>query len=376
MIMIETVTSFEGFLQLEPVWNGVLEKSDVHIPFLTFQWLKGWWQSYGEGNEMLILLAKEDGRITGIAPCMLTLEHRCGIPLRTLRFMANYHTNRFDFIVNGDKKAVVTAMLDHLAVHYRNIDTYLFDFLQHGCESELLLANLLDGKNKKRAKLNSILSPYIQIAQSWEAYWPSLSKRWRRKISDTSKLFARNGDGTIIKYTGAEIDKAFDELLTVSRKTWQYENGTAIASTEKDITLYYSIARDMAKNGMLRLWILKIDALPVAFLYAIEYANKLFAMKIGFNQEYSHFSPGVFLSTHVIKECFDHKLAEFDWLGENNDYKMKWTSLCRQHVRHRVYNTTLAGLALYYAENLAGLLRGLVVRFRAAFHIPQEATNG
>jgi len=365
MITIEVVGNYEAFMSLESGWNKLVEKSGAGIPFLTFQWLNCWWQSYGAGNQMLIVIAKDGGEIVGIAPLMITKVRRWGIALRAVTFMANYHTNRMDFIITGDKNVVISAMLDHIKKNYKGIDAYLLDFLVDGSESDAAVTGILAGKNLRGAKANSIISPFIKINGNWENYVSSLSKKWKRKISDTGKRFARLENG-IVKYTDSEIDKAFGDLLAVSKTTWQYDNGTAIASTKQDTAMYYSLAKAMSEKNCLRLWILKINELPVAFMYAIEYANKLFALKIGFNKEYAQESPGVFLSAHVIRECFNNKLDEFDWLGENNDYKMKWTPLCRQHVQHRIYNNTLLGNAAYVTENMVRAGKEQLARWRPA----------
>jgi CelD/BcsL family acetyltransferase involved in cellulose biosynthesis len=349
---VEGISNYDDFIKLEATWNGVVEKSTVDTPFLTFQWLNRWWQSYGLKNKMLILLVRDSAGIAGIAPLMITRVHRWGVPLKAVTFMANYHTNRAGFIINGDRVAVVGAIISYLNEHCRMIDAYVFDFLQEGAESQVALSGNAAGQKLRWLKTDTVKSPYIPIAGSWAAYVASLSKKWRRKINDTKRHFDGLGNVSIERFIDKDIDSAFNDLLKVSRATWQYENGTAIASTDRDTAMYRALALDMAKLGLLRLWILKIEGVPIAFMYAIERSNKLFALKIGFNKEYSRVSPGVFLSAHVIKECFDRKLTEFEWLGSNDEYKLKWTPLVRQHVQHRIYNHTLFGTAAYMLDEL------------------------
>ncbi len=61
MLTIKPVTTYEEFLKLEPVWNRLLAESDSDMVFMTFEWFKHWWQMFGQGSEMLILVMRAPG---------------------------------------------------------------------------------------------------------------------------------------------------------------------------------------------------------------------------------------------------------------------------------------------------------------------------
>ena len=71
MLEIEIIEDFDRFLELEPVWNKTLTKSDIDIPFLTFEWFECWWRWYENDNALFIILVKEGEEILGIAPLMI-----------------------------------------------------------------------------------------------------------------------------------------------------------------------------------------------------------------------------------------------------------------------------------------------------------------
>ena len=46
---IRTVTSFDDFVDLGPVWNDLLAKADIDHPFLEFLWIRTWLERVWQG---------------------------------------------------------------------------------------------------------------------------------------------------------------------------------------------------------------------------------------------------------------------------------------------------------------------------------------
>ena len=49
-IRIEAITGHQSFLDLEPVWNAVAEAAGLDHPFLEYDWVRTWWESFGAGS--------------------------------------------------------------------------------------------------------------------------------------------------------------------------------------------------------------------------------------------------------------------------------------------------------------------------------------
>ena len=46
-IRVETITGYQAFLDLEPVWNEVAEAAGLDHPFLEYAWVRTWWECFG-----------------------------------------------------------------------------------------------------------------------------------------------------------------------------------------------------------------------------------------------------------------------------------------------------------------------------------------
>lgn len=376
MIHVKPITNFEELLNFEQQWNEVFEKSTPEHPFVSFEWISCWWQSYGAGNELCVLVARENDEVVGIAPLMKTQINRRGLPAKAITFIANYHTNRADFILTKNKKEVLAAMIDHLRLHEKDRVVYVLDFMLKGSENEMLLSEILRSRGMHWVKLASISSPYIPIDKTWDDYLKSRTRKFRMKLNGTSNHFMKVGGCEIIQYTAKEIDKAIEELLEISRKTWKYQEGTAIASTQENSSFYRSFAHKAAAKGWLVLWILKVHSQPVAFAYYVVFRKKILALKLGYDEDFSKDSPGDFLSTVSISDAFDNNLIEYDWLGDNNPYKLKWSEQSREHVKYLVFTDTISGYLMYFIEQYVVVFIKKVISLKSVFQPASKKEAG
>ena len=55
-IRVETISNYHDFLDLEPVWNEVAEAAGLDHPFLEHAWIRTWWECFGAGSTLQILV--------------------------------------------------------------------------------------------------------------------------------------------------------------------------------------------------------------------------------------------------------------------------------------------------------------------------------
>ena len=55
-IRVETISDYQAFLDLEPVWNEVAEAAGLDHPFLEHAWVRTWWECFGAGSALRILV--------------------------------------------------------------------------------------------------------------------------------------------------------------------------------------------------------------------------------------------------------------------------------------------------------------------------------
>src|SRR5688572_2078239 len=100
-LRVEEIDTAGGLEALKPLWDGLLAVCPHRTPFLTHEWTTNWWKHFGKGKGLSVLVVHEDGRPVLIAPLMKYAGRVHGglpIPALIIESIANYHSNRADFI--------------------------------------------------------------------------------------------------------------------------------------------------------------------------------------------------------------------------------------------------------------------------------------
>jgi CelD/BcsL family acetyltransferase involved in cellulose biosynthesis len=349
MLKIELVNMYDKFLKLEPIWNDMLAKSDIDIPFMTFEWFGLWWKRYGSDKEMIILVVRDGSECVAIAPMMRKkMFWRC-LPVTVISFIANYLSMRTGMIVAKEHKDLWETILNFTRLNYK-FDLFYFDFVVKDSMTGKLLNNA--SQSLRSIQMTGELSPYVDINGSWEDYINKRSKKLLKNLKHRNKLIISEGGYAITEYSNSEISKAMEELLTVSRKSTQFKQRTAIANKEDLIEFYRSFSDLTSNLGWLRISIIKFKDVPIAFQYKLKYKDVTYSLKKGYNSEYYKYSPGIMLLHNSIKTAFADGSREYDLLGLNEPHKMEWTSTVREHRKYWIFNNTRYGNFLYLWEKI------------------------
>jgi CelD/BcsL family acetyltransferase involved in cellulose biosynthesis len=350
MYTIEAITSFDRFTALEPVWNRLLEQSDQDVPFLTFEWFSSWWKSFGNGKQMLVLVLKKRDEPVAIAPFMLSKTTWRGFPVRAVTFMTDALSSRNGIIAAEKDLCLGEHIFRYLQNRKLSYDIMHFDLIVRDSLTYGAFQHALTEIGLPYVEMQSYLSPFIKINGTWDDYLNSRSKNFRSKMKLTANRFNRQKLHEVVTYSAGSVPQGIEDLLHVSRRTWKFKDGTAIASNPRSVEFIRTFSELAARKGWLNLRILKLEGKPVAFLYNLEYKGRIFYYKTGFDEKYRNISSGEFLNHEAIKESFEKNFREYDLLGRNESYKMRLTSLCREHRKYIVFNTTFLGKMLYSVE--------------------------
>src|SRR3989442_3072916 len=99
LLRVTEVSDFRSFLDLEPVWDSLVQRAGICHPFLTHTWVRTWWECFGGANELRILAVKEGDEIIALAPLMRGPGQVYGLNVLKVRSLSNDHSPRFDFIL-------------------------------------------------------------------------------------------------------------------------------------------------------------------------------------------------------------------------------------------------------------------------------------
>ncbi|WP_260599874.1 GNAT family N-acetyltransferase [Sphingomonas endolithica] len=147
------------------------------------------------------------------------------------------------------------------------------------------------------------------------------------------------------------LDALLDECLAVEQSGWKGREGTAILDNAADTLFYTSLAREAAAAGVLRLAVLRHEGRIVAFEYGVTGGDRLFLLKVGYDEAFEQLSIGHVLATLNIRHCCaDPDIAWYDKLGNGMTpaaYKLRFSDRIDTLYRITLFGRSWRGRLLH-----------------------------
>ena len=84
-IAVDVINDYSTFVDLEPKWNETIDRAALTHPFLRHEWLRTWWDSFGPGRTLNIVVVRAGNRITRSCAA----DDRTGADVRHWRAVAS-----------------------------------------------------------------------------------------------------------------------------------------------------------------------------------------------------------------------------------------------------------------------------------------------
>jgi CelD/BcsL family acetyltransferase involved in cellulose biosynthesis len=322
----ETISDYQVFLDLAPGWNKAVESAGIDHPFLEHAWLRTWWECFGAGSALHIVVVREADEIVAIAPLISTRIRMFGITVRRLGFFYNSHVPRAGFIVTRRSEEACQAIWEQLLSERKSWDLLQLCQLPEGSPTLEEVRRLAGQASFPSAVWFSGASPCIALDSTWSQYGDGLATKHRSNLRNRFKRLNQAGPVAIETVTAKEsLPDALEAGLRLEESAWKRDAGTAISCDPQVRRFYETFACRAAEKKWLRLNFLKAGAQRVAFDYSLVYDHRVFLLKLGYDPAFSPYSPSNLLLSMVLERAFEQGLAKYDFLGESAEWKRCWT---------------------------------------------------
>jgi CelD/BcsL family acetyltransferase involved in cellulose biosynthesis len=348
---VKPVTDFGAFVELERVWDRLVAAAGIEHPFLSHDWVRTWWENFGEGKRLHILLLTKGGEPAGIVPLMHGSARIYGIKVRQLEFIYNAHTPRFDFIVPQATEETYRAIWSYLIDIEDSWDVLKLPQLASDSPTIRHLERFAAESRCRAACWFSTQSPYLSLSGTWDGYFAALDRKHRSNIRNRLNRLQRIGPVEL--QVISDEDEALPALadgLALEAKAWKGRAGTAILCRPELQSFYRNIALCAARRGWLRLNFLVVNGRKIAFDFSLLHGKRMFVLKPGYDPDYAPLSPYNTLCYMKLREAFAAGLLEYDFLGIDDSWKLDWTETTRPHYWLYVFSGRARPALLHYAK--------------------------
>ena len=303
-------------------WDALAASAPPFLRPAFFQATARWLAGDGESR---LIAARSGGRLEAVLPVL-----RRGRGLFGLRSL---HTPRYDLV--GDPAAVPELWrLLREDRSWRSLE------LRGVPEDSALVAAVSDCARRDGFPLElgaGSAAPFMPLAD----FERDLDGRFRRNLAARRRKLP----GCSFERVTAADPAALADLFRIEAAAWKGEAGSAIAADPALVGFYTEIARRFAETGDLSLSFLCSGGRRIAAHFGLESGGVYYLLKTGYDPDYARYGPGHLIVYETALDARARGLREFDFLGQEMEWKRQWTARVRRHVRILAYRRSAAGLA-------------------------------
>lgn len=195
-------------------------------------------------------------------------------------------------------------------------------------------------------------SPAIELDETWEEPERKLSARRRSDLRRAMRRAQSWGEVSVtVESPGThDFDATFELALRVEAAGWKGRSGTALLTAGRQGEAFRRFFTSIAAAGRLRAVWLWIGGEPAAVQLAAERGGHFCLLKVGYDEQFGHCSPGQLLQLESIRAAAARGLASYEFLGNPEPWTRVWTRYERPCVAVRAFPATPGGMLSLFSD--------------------------
>ena len=332
MIHVDEVNDIQALAGYRLLWNSLLSQTPDATFFQSLDWLEAYWKHFGDGQQLRVLVVSSDRRPVGILPLVVKSESTRVGSVRVLTYPLDAW-GTFYGPIGPNPTATLTAGLRHVRQTRRDWDMLDLRWVDlDGCDRGRTEAAMRQVGLRPR-KQGWDLAPMVDLEGTWEDYWNGRTKKWRHNVRRCRRRLAEQGKVTYVRYRpqGAACGQGdprwdlYDACTEIAQCSWQ---GSSANGTTLSHTSICDFLRDVhaaaARAGSLDVNLLLVNGKPTAFAYNYHYQGQVYALRKGFDPNFTPARPGMVLESMVLEDSFRRGDSCYDMGVGSLEMKRHW----------------------------------------------------
>ena len=338
---IEIVRTRGTLEALAPEWSVLAESSG--LPMLSHAWVQSCADALYAEDALYVITARARGVLVGVAP--LALEYRAGVRRLSLIGASRlYEPSGLLYDTPETLDLLVRAIVDAR----RPVTLYRIP-----AHSSIIPRFRSLARSRGLAAVRRAASTVaVPISSGWDEYLARLSPRRRydlrramRRASEKGTLAVR-----ILSSGPEEVEAMFADFVRIESSGWKARKGSSLSQRHRLRQFFLQYATRASQSGNIRIAFLDLGGQPVAGQLSVEYADRLWVLKTGYDEVWSRCSPGWQLLAEVMRYAFEQKLKSYEFLGSDEPWLHGWITEQRELSTLLWYPATLSGTCALAAD--------------------------
>ena len=332
MISIKSIRTIERLEGYRDSWDSLVKESGFSNIFLEYDWVMTWWNHFGHGGELRVLLAYEEGELIGIVPLMM----RDGW-VRVIRFIGYPHADYADFIFTRRKRAGLLALMRYFRKQHDWRTLMLLDEIPSHSDT---LRYISEFRSDHRITTYSNSTMALDLRGS--RFSPKPQSKWTRR---NLRRLRAHGEPVMYEVKGQEERSSLlDMHIRMNIEDWR-QRGLRSQFEGKGHQLFlHDIARVYQERCRIFCYI--SGERPIAVKVFLQVGDTVILYSHSHDIRYNKYGPGI-LSLYKVIEIFqDEGISVIDLSRGIEGYKEQFSNRIDENHGICIYPNRLEGLIL------------------------------
>ena len=306
-----TNTPIVSCQEIEREWESVLRDSPENTLFLTSQWQKVWWDTFGDGHTMCGFTYPESNEISAIASLAKSGD--------TVSFIGSEDTFDYnDFLIRpGHEVGFYQTLLD--CMEEQKFGMLRLVSLRETSPTLQILPDLARKHGYTVEVKEEDVTSGIGLPSTWDEYLSLLNKKDRHELRRKIRRMDSQTDWKWYSLSEpTEVNERLGEFIKLMRQSRADKDEFMTPERER---FFYNITQRMSELGLLQLYFLHMDGVTVATSLCFDYGGSRLLYNSGYDPEYAYYSVGLLLNAMCLKDAIEQGLTYFDFLRGPEPYK-------------------------------------------------------
>jgi CelD/BcsL family acetyltransferase involved in cellulose biosynthesis len=346
--MVRSIPQLEA---LGDDWNALARR--LRTPVLDHDWFLSCAEAFYMNRDLSIVTARERGVLTGVAPLVLE-PTTSGPKLMQIGAAKLYEPGGWLF----DSPDALGELVASTVAAGRPL-------LLQRVPAESGVCQAFARISRRRALTASKLgrpSLGVHSRQPWERYASTLPahlsdnlRRWHRKAERRIGPVQYSCESPAV----SDVDALLERFAAVEASGWKGRHGSALQVRCDLRDFFRRYARRAAAGGRLRIATLSFGSTVAAMEISVEAYDRMWQLKIGYQDALSTYYPGLQLTLGSIRHAFERGLESYEFLGSAAPWQERWKPEPRLYHLLTSYPMTLPGIRALGRDAVAALGRRL-----------------
>jgi len=349
LIEIIRLTEIDDIDQTQ--WNDLLRDSEINEIFLTYQWIKCWWNCFGLNKELFILIAREGGQVIGIAPLMLSSKGWGKLRYTVVEFLGTGESDYCDFIVAPDnKERVLQEFLAFFGTRTDSWDVISLRNVPEHSGTVSVLQKVLHNSPYNVRQAVTFSCPTMMIQEDPDF---ALQCTKKKSLKRHFNYFDRSGDLTFrTLQTRDEILAVLEDFFQQHIERRAIAGGLSKFHDKSAREFYRCLVTSLLSPGWVKFAVVTFNEIPIAYHFGFEYFGKFVWYKPTLNIDYINKSPGEVLIKYLVEDAIQRQMTEFDFTIGDEAFKQRFSNKIRRNMQIEIVQNKRVWVAANAVDNI------------------------